>query len=265
MTIQEMKEIKKEFGISNQEIARKASLSVSTLQRIFSETTKTPRQETLLALERALSAWSSARAPGSQEAVPLRESALPYEAEQGRYTVEDYYALPDERRVELIDGVFYDMAAPSLLHQKILGQLYLQFQACADAHGEDCEVYLSPCDVQLDMDNRTMLQPDLFVICREYDRKARALSGAPDLIVEILSPSSRWKDMMLKLTKYYQAGVREYWIIDPDHREIYVYDFSVPDFRLETYSFDSRIPIHLSGGACSIDFAKIHQKIAPHY
>ncbi len=266
MTIQEMKEIKREFGISNREIARQAALPVSTLQRIFSGTTKAPRRETLQALERALSAWSSARPAGGQETASLRESAVPYEAKkQGEYTVEDYYAIPDDRRVELIDGVIYDMAAPSLLHQKILGQLYLQFQACADAHGEGCEVYLSPCDVQLDMDNRTMLQPDLFVICRDYDRKARALSGAPDLIVEILSPSSRWKDMMLKLTKYYQAGVREYWIIDPDHREIYVYDFTVPDFRLETYSFDSRIPIHLSGGACSIDFAKIHQKIASHY
>ena len=266
MTIQEMKDIKTEFGISNEEIARKASLPVSTLQRIFSGTTKAPRRETLQALEQALSAWSSARSADSREAVSLRESAVPYEAKkQGEYTIEDYYAIPDDRRVELIDGVIYDMSASSLLHQKILGQLYLQFQACADAHGEGCEVYLSPCDVQLDMDNRTMLQPDLFVICREYDRKARAFSGAPDLIVEILSPSSRSKDMILKLSKYYHAGVREYWIIDPDHKEIHIYDFSIPDFRLETYSFDSQIPIHLSGDTCRIDFAKIHQKIAAHY
>ena len=266
MTIQEMKNIKNEFGISNEEIARKAGLPVSTLQRIFSGETKAPRQKTLQALERVLSAWPSARSAGVPEAASLRESAVPYELKkQGEYTVDDYYAIPDERRVELIDGVIYDMSAPSLLHQKILGQLYLQFQVCADAHGDGCEVYLSPCDVQLDMDNRTMLQPDLFLVCRDYDRKARAFFGAPDLAVEILSPSTRSKDMLLKLNKYYHAGVREYWIIDPEHREIFVYDFTVPDFRPETFSFDDRIPVHLSKGACEIDFAKIHQKIAAHY
>lgn len=264
MTVQEMKAFKQEYGLSNQEISARSGLPVSTLQRIFSGETKSPRRETLQALEKALLSVLSGPSSGEASSVSMRKTALAYKEKQpGEYTLDDYYALPDERRVELIDGVFYDMSAPSLRHQKILGQLYLQFQACADAHGEACEVYLSPCDVQLDCDQRTMVQPDLFVICRDYDRQARALAGAPDLVVEILSPSTRSKDMLLKLQKYHDAGVREYWIIDPENEKVYVYDFSQVDFYPETYSFDDQIPIALSGGACAIDFAKIHRKLAP--
>ena len=259
MTIQEMRDRKRELGLSNEEISRRSGLPVSTLQKLFSGKTRSPREQTINALEKVLSEKKTGYTipPAISH---VSEAAFPYsipEKKQGEYTLEDYYAIPDERRVELIDGVIYDMAAPSVLHQKILGQLYLQFQACAEAHGEDCEVFLSPCDVRLNEDNQTMLQPDLFVLCRKVDISARFVSGAPDLVVEILSPSTRSKDMLLKLNKYYEAGVREYWIIDPQNKEVFVYDFSDPDFKPENYSFDSKIPIRISGGACSIDFSRI--------
>ena len=121
----------------------------------------------------------------------LRESPAPYRVKkQGEYTLEDYYAIPDERRVELIDGEIFDMAAPSALHQMILGELHVLFRQCANEHGHPCRVFLSPCDVRLDNDDKTMVQPDLFVLCREFDIKNRCIDGAPDLTVEILSDST---------------------------------------------------------------------------
>ena len=180
---------------------------------------------------------------------------------QGEYTLEDYYAIPDERRVELIDGEIFDMAAPSVMHQLILGELYLQFRACADAHEVNCRVLLSPCDVQLDNDDKTMVQPDLFVVCRDADLNGRSFPGAPDLTVEILSDSTRSKDMLLKTWKYKNAGVREYWIIDPRRKLVLVYDFSDEDLQPKTYSFTDSIPIQISDGRCRIDFGKINKEL----
>ena len=184
------------------------------------------------------------------------------EKKNGEYTLDDYYALPDERRVELIDGVFYDMAAPAVIHQKILGELFVLFRECADAHEGECEVFVAPCDVRLDCDNKTMVQPDIFLICHPYDLGAKALDGAPDLTLEILSPATRAKDMLLKLHKYQNAGVKEYWIVDPDHDTVLVYDLRSDDFYPGKYDFDSVIPIHISEGKCSIDFSRVSSALA---
>ena len=184
------------------------------------------------------------------------------EKKNGEYTLDDYYALPDERRVELIDGVFYDMATPAVIHQKILGELFVLFRECADAREGKCEVFVAPCDVRLDCDNKTMVQPDIFLICHPYDLGAKALDGAPDLTLEILSPATRAKDMLLKLHKYQNAGVKEYWIVDPDHDTVLVYDLRSDDFYPEKYDFDSVIPIHISDGKCSIDFSRVSSALA---
>ena len=267
MTINEMLARKRELGLSNEEISRRSGVPLGTLQKIFSGKTVSPRRRTIEAIERILSPESGISYGFSEpSSFLLKESRHAYAARrQGEYTLDDYYAIPDEHRVELIDGVIYDMAAPSVMHQKLLSLLYLQFESCAAAHEDSCEVFLSPCDVQLDNDNRTMLQPDLFVLCRPYDLKARCITGAPDLVIEIISPSTRSRDMVLKLAKYQQAGVREYWIIDPKRRCVYVYDFTDPDFHPEIFPFDSTIPVHISGGSCSIDFASINRRVAQYY
>ena len=180
---------------------------------------------------------------------------------QGEYTMADYYALPDERRVELIDGELYDMAAPTAEHQLILGELYMQFRACAQAHGMPCRVFLSPCDVQLDSDDKTMVQPDLFVLCRDFDPKNRYIIGAPDLTIEILSDATRPKDLIIKTYKYKNAGVREYWIIDPAGKQVLVYDFSSDDLIPQRFSFFDEIPVHISAGKCVIEFGRISQEL----
>ena len=263
MTIQEMKERKREMGLSNEEISRRSGVPVGTLQKILSGKTSSPRQQTIQALERVLTQNMTPVSPTFQYTTDeIRETGVAYGAKrQGEYTLEDYYAIPDERRVELIDGVIYDMSAPSVLHQKLLALLYLQFESCSQKHEDSCEVFLSPCDVQLDGDNKTMLQPDLFVLCRKYDLRAKSIFGAPDLTLEILSPSTRSKDILLKTSKYYHAGVREYWIVDPENERVIVYDFTNENYCPELYSFDDQIPIHISGGKCSINFEKIHQRL----
>lgn len=299
MTIEELKRRKEELRFTAEMIAASSCVPLSTVQKIFSGATKNPRRSTIEAIERALyvepePASGRGELPAGQKAGPeernrrdvgvhhrrygyeyggedpLRDLAAEaparyyYEKKDG-YTVEDYYALPDDKRVELIDGVFYDMGAPRIIHQKILGELYILFRECMDRHEGECEVYLSPCDVRLDMDNRTMVQPDLLVVCRKYDITARAFEGAPDLTLEILSPSTRGKDMLLKLHKYAQAGVREYWIVDPDKPVVLVYDLEKEDYYPRKYGFEDTIPIGISGGECSIDFSRIYRRISAYY
>lgn len=278
MTLEEMKRWKRALGLTSEEIANESGVPLSTVQKIFSGATRNPRRGAKEAILAVLIRKSQKDGfPGSGlSAAPgmLREDPALYNAgntvpktkkRQGEYTLDDYYALPDERRVELIDGVFYDMGAPALIHQKILGELYLLFRECEDQHEGDCEVYLSPCDVRLDRDNRTMVQPDLLVMCHEYDIGAKAFEGAPDLALEILSPSTRSKDMVLKLHKYTNAGVREYWIVDPDRKTVLVYDLEHENYYPYTYTFNDTIPIRISGEKCSIDFSRIMQRITRYY
>lgn len=253
MTIEEMKQRKLALGYSNEEIARRSGVPLGTIMKIFSGATKAPRRATVLALEKVL-------APAGVSCV--RESPLAYDAEPSfdcegkKYTLDDYYALPEERRVELIDGVFYDMASPSSNHQIIIGELYLQLKLCERAHKGACRVLLSPLDVQLDQDRYTMLQPDLLVVCDAERIQKRLIFGAPDLAIEILSPSSRSRDLVLKLRKYKAAGVREYWVVDPEYRQVFVYLFG-EETTLHMYSFHDQVPVSISEGECVIDFEEI--------
>ena len=277
MTIEQMKAKKIELGLTSEMISERSGVPLGTVQKIFSGATKAPRKLTIEAILRALKEEESCHAAGVKDPIVasrpsvVKETAASYNAEgsavrkEPLYTIEDYYALPEERRVELIDGVFYDMGAPAMIHQKILGELYLLFRECADRHHMPCEVFLSPCDVRLDMDDYTMVQPDLLVFCHDYDIRAIRYEGAPDLVVEILSPSTRMKDMVLKLHKYQHAGVREYWIVDPKHRTVTVHVFDEENYDPVKYDFRETIPVGISKGECSIDFSKVLDRIAGYY
>ena len=271
MTIEEMRGRKTEFGLTNEMIAKESGVPLGTVQKIFSGQTKSPRKLTIEAIESLLlRIVKEKRAedhyyPSSSNV--LRESSAEYLAvpKRGPYTEEDYYALPEGERVELIDGFFYDMkAAPSLSHQMIVGELYLLFRRCTDVHSPECEVYLSPCDVRLDRDKYTIVQPDILIICGKYDYAAHGIEGAPDLVVEVLSPSTRSKDMLLKSFKYQNAGVREYWIVDPKYKKVTVHLFKEEDYDPKTYDFHSQVPVGISKGRCSIDFSGILKKMEAH-
>lgn len=244
VTIEEMKERKIELGYTNAMVAEKSGVSLGTVQKIFGGATSSPRYETVRKLEAAL--WPAGEDYGAKTSSGIG---------QGEYTLDDYYALPDDARVELIDGVIYDMTAPTRKHQTIALHLWRQFVECIEEHSVPCIAYAAPVDVRLDADEKTMVQPDVFVLCHEDDNDAR-IEGAPEFAAEVLSPSTKSKDCVIKLNKYMNAGVKEYWIIDPDEEKVFAYDFA-DGCELKQYDFTDSIPVAISKGMCEIDFAGI--------
>ena len=163
------------------------------------------------------------------------------------YTSEDYWNLPEEERAELINGKFYDMAPPSRIHQKLVSKLTALFNQYITDHHGSCEVYPAPFAVNLDADDKDWVEPDVSVICDPNKLTDRGCSGAPDLIFEIVSPSSRKMDYSLKNMIYSQTGVREYWIVDPAKEKVVVYCYE-NDSDPCLYSFDADVPVGIYPG-----------------
>ena len=270
MTIDEMRRRKQEKGYSYAMIAQMSGVPLGTVQKVLGGITKAPRRDTILALERALSdsaqpGEGGARPHGGTSDTLLRESGAAYRIEaeepqkrQGSYTLEDYYALPDDVRMELIDGRLYEMEAPTTFHQALGDEIRMQFSMHIKAKKGLCMTLTSPLDVQLDRDNRTMLQPDVVIVCDREKFKRGIVYGAPDLVAEVLSKSTQNRDLIIKLNKYYAAGVREYWIVDPGEKKIRVYLFSGEEpFQYHEYDRDSVVPVGIFGGECTVDFKAI--------
>lgn len=267
MTVEELKQMKISLGLTNREIADRSGVPLGTVQKIFANVTAAPRRKTLLAIEKALrssysnvSAESSGMVSDTEVAYYSAPGAKHTFARQGHYTVDDYHALPDDMKVELIDGVFYELNAPTVDHQTIILEIAYQLRSCEDAKS-DCQIILSPVDIQLDCDNRTILEPDLSVLCDPTKNINRCIYGAPDLVLEVLSPSTRRRDMYLKLGKYANAGCREYWIVDQEHESVIVYIFD-DDSPVHVYTFDDRVPVGISDGKCEIDLSVVKERLS---
>lgn len=183
------------------------------------------------------------------------------EKKQGEYTLQDYYRLPDDRRAELIDGVIYDLASPTHIHQIISGQIYRRFSDYIDKKKGKCVPAYAPLDVQLDCDDKTVVQPDVMILCDRSKFQRGVVYGAPDLIVEILSKSTKKKDMTVKYGKYAAAGVREYWLVDPDKKRVIVYGFG-DDIDVSVYGFEHAVPVGIFQGECVVDFKEIYEYIS---
>jgi len=145
-----------------------------------------------------------------------------------KYTYGDYLRWDDGERWELIDGVAYNMTpAPARRHQGILTELAGQLFNCL--RDKPCKLYLAPFDVRLpendeaDEEVTTVVQPDIVVICDPSKLDDRGARGAPDLVIEILSPSTSRKDMKIKFELYEKRGVREYWIVDPSGGTVMIF------------------------------------------
>ena len=249
MTIQEMRDKKKEMGYTYAQIADLSGVPLGTVQKIFSGETESPRYDTLLALEQLFRDIPVVRESSSYK------SNSRYER-NGSYTLDDYYALPDEQRVELIDGYFFDMSSPTFGHQSIGGEIYRQIANYIMERGGSCRPFIAPVDVQLDCDNRTMVQPDVGIVCDPGKIKRFGIYGAPDFLVEVISQSTKKKDYALKLSKYIEAGVREYWIVDYMQEKILVYFFE-SDVYPVIYGFDKPVPVNIYDGKLKIDFTNI--------
>ena len=164
------------------------------------------------------------------------------------YTEEDYYKLPDGKRAELINGVFYDMAAPSLVHQRILANLTIDIGRYIRSRGGDCEVFPAPFAVKLMGDDKTIVEPDISVICDKDKLTDKGCEGAPDWIIEILSPSNYIHEIKFKLDLYMNAGVREYWMINPEDSTVMVYRKLDDDYLCHRYTFEDNIRVGIYEG-----------------
>lgn len=158
------------------------------------------------------------------------------------YTVEDIYALPDGQRAELIDGQLYDMAPPNTMHQRIVMNLSAEIRNYIKGQDGDCEIFPAPFAVFLMKDNKNYVEPDISVICDKSRLDERGCNGAPDWIIEVTSPSNPQMDYGIKLFKYRTAGVREYWIVNPQKETVTVFDLENGKLSNQ-YSFNDDIPV----------------------
>ena len=163
------------------------------------------------------------------------------------YTAEDYWNLPDQERAELIHGKLYAMAPPKRIHQEISMGLSSFFSTFIREHGGKCRVYAAPFAVNLDADDEIYVEPDLCIVCDSKKLTEKGCKGAPDLVVEIVSDGSRRMDYSTKNTLYSDAGVREYWIIDPAKQRSTVYCYE-EDAAPLIIPFDQPIVSHIFGG-----------------
>jgi Uma2 family endonuclease len=187
---------------------------------------------------------------------------MPLLKENECYTYADYLQWNDGERYELIDGEAYMMAPPSRFHQKISGAL---FGAIWDfLKGKPCEVYAAPFSVRLnpaeDQSDDTVVEPDIVVVCDLSKLDDRGCNGAPDMVVEILSPSTSRYDRIIKFQKYRKAGVREYWIADPEERSLIVYVLKNGEYAASTYEDTDTVELAALPG-CAIDLAGVFEGV----
>ncbi len=264
MTIEEMRQIKKEKGYSYAQIARMSGVPLGTLQKIFTGETQTPRYETLQALEHALTHEAvhyQIKNPIARVAERSFEyGTTPVNKQQGNYTVEDLKTLPSEKRYELIDGYLFQMEAPSTFHQLAAGEIYRQISNFIIDHDGDCTPFIAPVDVQLDEDDRTMVQPDIVIVCDPNRISAKNIVGAPDFVLEVLSPGTKAKDSVIKLEKYHKAGVREYWIVDPYQKIILVYDLK-GEGGVTIYPIQQDVPVGIYDQKLVINLSRLMPRL----
>ena len=256
MTIEKIKQIKEDYGFTCQMIADASGVPMSTVLKIMSGKNKCPRYSTMEKLNLGVNKLIQADrmkmyVNGMAEAKKRLESP----EKKGGNTIEDYMALPEGERVELIDGVFYDLSSTLGPQQLSLDKVTSLLADYIEKYNVKCKVFHSPMDVQLDADDKTVVQPDAFILCDRDKYVDGKVIGAPDLVIEVLSPSNRWHDMGRKLRKYKLAGVREYWVIDTEKEVVIVHTFENDDYSI--YSFNDKVPVGIWGGKCKVDFKAV--------
>lgn len=159
-------------------------------------------------------------------------------------TLEQYEALPEDRRVEVFEGIVYDMASPSQDHQTISMELATAINTYIKKIKGGCRVFHAPFDVKLSDNPLTIVQPDILVVCDKDKLDGKRCNGAPDFIIEIVSPGNPSDDYIRKLYYYKNYGVREYWIVDPRRKTVTVNYFEGDMLNVQ-YSFDSIIKVNI--------------------
>lgn len=159
-------------------------------------------------------------------------------------TLEQYEALPEDIRAEVFDGQIYYMASPSQIHQSILLELSTLLNSYVKSRKGDCKVFPAPFDVKLSDTPLTIVQPDIMIVCDKNKLDGNRCNGAPDFIIEIVSPENPSDDYIRKAYYYKNYGVREYWIVDPKRRMVTVNYFEGNLLNIQ-YSFESTIKVNI--------------------
>jgi len=170
--------------------------------------------------------------------------------ENRRYTYADYLTWEGPERYQLINGEVFQMASPTVVHQAILRELSTQFSNWLS--GKPCQVFFAPLDVRLfpkkDKSDKTVLQPDLLVICDKNKIAKNSIDGAPDLIVDIISPSDTYSEWLLKYSYFLKAGVKEYWVINPEVRKAQVHVYENEHYISTGYDDNDSISVSVLPG-----------------
>lgn len=176
-------------------------------------------------------------------------------AENRIYTYADYLSYPEGERIEIIDGHIFNMAAaPSRIHQKLITEILFKIRQYIESNKGECEVYTAPFDVILkdaeeDISNtKNIVQPDISVICDKNKLTDKGCTGAPDMIIEVVSPFNPSSDYVRKLNLYEQYKVREYWIVNPVKETVFVYTFDENTSHFaapENYTFKDKIKVSI--------------------
>jgi len=177
-----------------------------------------------------------------------------------RYTYTDYLTWDDDKRRELIDGIPFLMSAPNRRHQKLSGRLYIQIAAFLK--DRKCEVYYAPFDVRLNADtlDNTVVQPDLIIVCDHSILNDAGCKGAPDMAIEILSPSTSRYDRTLKFDTYLKAGIKEYWVIDPETNTLAVHLLKNGSYIISAYTDENEaVPVSILKG-CVINLTEVFEE-----
>ena len=291
MKIEEIKERKKELGYTNEMISELSGVPLGTVQKFFGGATSRPRFNTIQSIECVLfpEKHSKKEAALYKDIVenlsldyadkvsensfldeyslemPAKDHKSSYEKvlswkAPGEFTIEDWENLPDGAWMELIDGVLYDRNYPTKQHQFIATHLTIELATAVKREGKHCLV-LGPVGVQPDeKDEKTGLIPDVAIICdrEKYTKDEAIIIGAPDFVAEVLSPSTERYDRTIKFDKYWAAGVREYWLINIEKKEVWVYHLD-KNAVITKYSFEDQIPLGISEGNIIIDFKSISE------
>lgn len=176
--------------------------------------------------------------------------------ETGAGALEEFLALPETTRAELIDGTIYYTASPSRRHQEIVSELHGRIYQFLNSKNAPCRVYPAPFSVKADRNKDNYLEPDLSVVCDRNKLTDSGCEGAPDWIIEVASPSGLAHDYIVKLSLYREAGVREYWIVNPMEKAVLDYHLEEADFGVHTYTFADSVPSRVFP-ELTIDFAEI--------
>lgn len=174
------------------------------------------------------------------------------------YSYANYCSWTGNERWELIEGMPYAMSpAPSWFHQEIIGSIH--YQLYGFLKDKSCKAFVAPVDVCLygaGDNDQTVVQPDILVVCDNTKLKGNCCNGAPDMVIEVLSPTSVKHDRMIKFQQYQKAGVREYWIVDPETKSVSTHILNNGEYMIRVYFDSDKVPVHVLEG-CMIDLAEV--------